>query len=191
MADNQCKFHDLMDQVLAGSETAARDLVRLYGPAVLRAVRRRLHSRLRSKFDSDDFVQDVWASFFAAPPEQNAFERPEDLAAWLARLARNKVVDAVRLRLQREKFNLNREESLQDTAAPVEQLLVAGDPSPSTTAMSREEWEALLGRQPLVYRHVLVQFREGRSPAEIAAAQKVSERTVRRIITRVLPGWIP
>jgi len=191
MADCQRDFHGLMDQVLAGSEEAARDLVALYGPAVLRAVRRQLNQRLRSKFDSEDFVQDVWASFFAAPPRLNNFKTPDDLAGFLVGVARHKVLDAVRQRLQRQRYNLNREQSLHDASRPVRERLIATQPSPSTAAMNKEEWEELLRRQPLVYRRILLKVREGQSPAEIAADQAISERTVRRVIARVLPGYAP
>jgi RNA polymerase sigma-70 factor (ECF subfamily) len=183
-------FHELMDHVLMGSEEAAQELVELYGPAVLRAVRRRLNSRLRSKFDSDDFVQDVWASFFADPPRMNTFRSPDDLAGFLAVLARNKVVDVVRKRLQLDKSNVNREESLEDAPFLVQDQLIAQQPSPSTAAMTREEWDELLRKQPLVYRRILLRFRDGRTPAEIAQEQEISERTVRRVIARTVPGML-
>lgn len=179
----------LMDQVLAGSEEAAGILVRSYGPAVLRAVRRRLNGRLRSKFDSDDFVQDVWASFFASPPRDRRFVTPQDLAAFLIRVARNKVIDTVRQRLQSQRYNVRRERSLQAEEASLRQRLISPQASPSTVAMSAEEWEALLRRQPPVYRAILLRYREGYSAPQIAAIHGVSERTVRRVLTRLLPGY--
>lgn len=183
------EFQVLMDQVLAGSEDAARRLVCTYGPAVLRAVRRKLNGRLRSKFDSDDFVQDVWASFFASPPRNHVFASPHDLAAYLIRVARNKVIDVVRQRLHRQRYDVTREQSLHACDGALEHRLVSPHASPSTVAMTAEEWEVLLRKVPLVYRAVLLRYREGQTPAQIAAAQGISERTVRRVLSRFVPGY--
>ncbi|MCS6977290.1 MAG: sigma-70 family RNA polymerase sigma factor [Gemmatales bacterium] len=189
MEPARSEFQVLMDQVLAGSEDAARQLVRTYGPAVLRAVRRKLNGRLRSKFDSDDFVQDVWASFFASPPRNHDFASPQDLAAYLIRVARNKVIDVVRQRLHRQRYDVKREQSLQARDGALEHRLVSPHASPSTIAMTAEEWEALLRRQPPVYRAILLRYREGQTPTQIAASQGISERTVRRVLARTLSGY--
>ena len=61
------EFRDAIDQICSGSEEAAWNFIETYGPHIQRVVRRRLHQSLRSKFDSVDFVQMVWASFFADP----------------------------------------------------------------------------------------------------------------------------
>ena len=85
--DDEQDFRDLMRQVQAGSEEAARRLCDVYGSHILRVVRRRLPDHLRSKFDSIDFVQDVWASFFADPPQELGFDNPNALVAYLVRRA--------------------------------------------------------------------------------------------------------
>jgi RNA polymerase sigma factor (sigma-70 family) len=182
----QQQFQALMDRVLAGSPEAARELTEEYGPHLLRAVRRRLHRQLRTKFDSRDFVQDVWASFFAALPGKPAFERPEALVGFLAQLARNKVVDAVRLRLMGQKYNVNREQPLANGPARRDGHLPARQPTPSELAASREQWEVFLQKQPLVYRRALALIRDGADPAEAAQAVRVSERTVRRLLQKLL-----
>src|SRR6478736_4128141 len=64
---SESEFAALIEQVRAGSQEAAWTLVEKYGRDVQRFVRRTLHQRLRSKFDSLDFVQIVWGSFFRAP----------------------------------------------------------------------------------------------------------------------------
>ncbi len=60
-------FRALFQQVLDGSEDAARRLHEEYGPYIAMAVRRKLPAQLRAKYDSLDFVQDVWLSFFRRP----------------------------------------------------------------------------------------------------------------------------
>ena len=84
-------FRDLLEQVSEGSEEAAWDLVENYGVTILRAVRRALDSRMRQRFDSTDFVQLVWASFFKARGRLDRFSTPAELAAFLVKMARNKV----------------------------------------------------------------------------------------------------
>ncbi len=57
-------FCTLMRRVGEGSEDAAWELVTRYGEDIRRAVRRVLNVKLRPKFNSLDFVQLVWKSFF-------------------------------------------------------------------------------------------------------------------------------
>src|SRR5262245_11453834 len=147
MLDSQQEFQRLMEQLLAGSPEAARELTEVYGPHLLRAVRRRLHKQLRTKFDSRDFVQDVWASFFACLPQGPTFDRPGALVGFLARLAHNKVVDAIRLRLMGNKYNVNRERPLAKGPSDCEYLPAARQPTPSALAISREQWELFLEKQ--------------------------------------------
>jgi RNA polymerase sigma factor (sigma-70 family) len=190
MAYNPEEFRTLMARVLDGSEEAADQLVKEYGPYLKHAVRRRLDKRLRSKFDSEDFEQDVWKSFFAALPRHETFDGPELLAGFLATLARNKVVDAVRQRTEGQKWNVTREQPLPGTVVTgIPDVLARRQATPSTMAMSREEWDRLLGQQQPVHRRVLMLFREGRTAAEIAHDVEVSERTVQRIINKCLPGY--
>src|SRR5262245_48786451 len=112
MADDPREFAGLMRRVSAGSQGAASELVERYGAHILRIVRRRLNRHLRTKFDSGDFVQAVWASFFALPLEQYNLEQSEALVGLLYHLARNKVIEAVRQRLHSQKYNVNRERPL-------------------------------------------------------------------------------
>ena len=94
MSAQDADFGTLMAQVQEGCTEAAQKLHEVYGPHILRAVRRRLHQRLRSKYDSLDFVQDVWASFFGDVPQKYTFAQPEDLVAFLSGMAQKKVAAA-------------------------------------------------------------------------------------------------
>lgn len=184
------EFATLMARVQAGCKESARLLHDLYGHHILRAVRRRLHERLRPKFDSIDFVQDVWASFFADMPGNLHFDRAEDLVAFLTAMASNKVAEAARTRLQRQKYNVNRETPLEEKTGPVAILYAAG-PTPSEVLMGEEQWQALLSTQPLVHRRILMLVREGNDTDWIAQKLGISERTVRRVIQKNLPGVRP
>src|SRR6185436_3844449 len=99
-------------RIQAGDENAARELLQRYEPEVRLVVRRQLPRLLRSRFDSLDFLQSVWGSFFqrmrTAPTE---FDDSRHLVAFLARAAKNKVIDEYR-RAASQKHDMHREESI-------------------------------------------------------------------------------
>src|SRR5262245_19959643 len=103
MAQTQ-EFDQLMKRVRSRSDGAAHELIDRYGKLILYVVREHLNSELRSKFDSVDFVQAVWASFFAIATERLDFDGPEILGRFLVAVARNKVTDMVRQRLATLKY---------------------------------------------------------------------------------------
>lgn len=178
------QFDALMRDVMAGSEAAAQQLFKDYEPLLLHAIRRRLNKHIRSKFDSLDIAQDVWASFFAEIPEKRQFESPEHLMAFLTTLAKNKVVDTTRHTLMTQKRNPNREQSLDDSQRFDKANLAGPQATPSQIVMSQEEWSAFLRRQPLVYRRVFILMVEGKTATEIADELHIDAKTVRRIMAR-------
>jgi len=183
--ERESRFRELMEQVRAGSDAAAHELVEVYGPYILRVVRRRLHQHLRSKFDSTDFVQAVWASFFAIPHEDRQFDRAETLVAFLAAVARNKVIEAVRQRFQAHEY------PLQEPDQPGQADPLRGrQPTPSEVAIAREEWDRLWN-SPDDQEQLIVRSRwKGGTVRAIAARLGVSERTIRRILGKFTFGLV-
>ena len=141
MPEQPKSLSELLERARQDSEGSAQEIVERYGPYILRAVRRRLNKKLRSKFDSVDFVQAVWASFFALPADRLQFERPQQLVDFLMGLARNKVVDAVRQRLETQKYDVNRELPLYDSSAVDAREVRAPGPTASQVAIAKEEWQ--------------------------------------------------
>jgi RNA polymerase sigma-70 factor (ECF subfamily) len=186
MAKTDDEFHGLMQRVMKGSEEAARELFREYGPYLIVAIRRHLTKRMRSKFDSLDFAQDVWASFFAESRDLRAFTSPKELVAFLGKLARNKIVDARRHRLTQKRAS-SKEMSLDDSVRVDRSGIAGSEPTPSQIVMRQEEWDAFLGEKPEAYRHIFVLLSEGKSHEEIAAELGLHRRTVDRIIQRYGP----
>jgi RNA polymerase sigma-70 factor (ECF subfamily) len=177
-------FRSLMQQISEGSEDAAWILVEHYGELIRRAVRRVLNQRLRSKFDSLDFVQLVWSSFFRARNQLDRFERPEELAAFLVTIARNKVGMEIRRRLQTEKYNLNREYSLNEPSIVQRDISDPG-PLPIDVAIAREQWNRFLSGQPNHYRKIIKLRLQGRTYQDIAILLQIDERTVRRFLKKL------
>ena len=91
----QDDFVDLIQRVRAGDEQASAELVRRYEPAIRVAVRARLTDpKLRRLLDSMDVCQSVLGNFFArAASGQFELDRPEQLVALLATMARNRVTN--------------------------------------------------------------------------------------------------
>jgi RNA polymerase sigma factor (sigma-70 family) len=185
MSKVDADFQSLMLQVMAGSDEAAHKLFTGYAPYLLRAIRRRLGKQIRSKFDSADFAQDVWVSFFAEPRAKRVFATPNDLVAFLTRLAQNKVIDATRQRTQTQKHDVRREQSIDDSTRFDKETLTANQATPSQIVMTQEDWKEFLRKQPPVYRRMFILLREGKTQVEIAEELGVHPRTVSRVMSRL------
>ena len=177
----------LIDKAKAGDQDAIRSLQRFEND-IRMMVRVRLPRPLRSQFDSMDFVQDVWQSFFRIfnhDPER--FAQVRDLRGFLAGVARNKVYEEHRRRSLTQKYDLEREEPLYIRRGnrDIPRELIASDPSPSQDAQARERLDQLLeGRSPREA-EVIELRRQGLTFEEIAAQTGLHERTVRRVIETI------
>jgi RNA polymerase sigma factor (sigma-70 family) len=179
-------FVALLERVCNGSPEAVREFLQTYGPPILRVVRRKLTQRLRSKYDSIDFEQAVWASFFAQDLHAHKFEGRDALVAYLVTLATNKVIDAMRQR-GTDKYNMLQEFSLENDFWLVDEDALAQGPTPSQVAVAKEEWERLLEAQPERHQRMLVLRQQGYSCEEIAAEVGCAVKTVRRLLDRLVP----
>jgi RNA polymerase sigma factor (sigma-70 family) len=186
MAERDNDFHSLVCRVREGSEDAAWELVDQYGDSIRRAVRRALNERMRSKFDSLDFVQVVWNSLFRARDKLDRFDRPEELAAYLVTMARNKVGMEVRRRLMTEKYNVHHEQSLDQLRARGGPDIPSRQASPVDIAVAREQWDRLLQDQPPHYRQIIHLRLQGHTYQSISEIVHLDECTVRRFLKRLL-----
>ena len=191
IAAGQGEFAPLLARVRDGDEEAARQLIETYGPHILRVVRRRLHRKLRSKFDSLDFVQAVWASFFARREEIGRFEQPEDIVAFLGAVATNKVIDETRARLFAQRHTVAREEFLEPGTPRHDEALADAQPTPSEVVALKDLWDCLLEDQPSHYRRILHMRRSGLPCEEIARRTGLTEKTVHRIIEKLVSKRLP
>jgi RNA polymerase sigma factor (sigma-70 family) len=188
MTERDTEFRRMLEQVQNGSQDDAWKLIELYGPHILRVVRRSLNRQLRSKFDSLDFVQVVWASFFKRRDEILRFEKPDDLIGFLAGMAKNKVLMETRRRLYTEKYNLEKEQMLdgQTTEEEFAEARSLRHETPSQIAVAREQWNRLLESQPPKYQQIVELRFKGATFEEIAESLQIHERTARRIMKDLL-----
>ncbi len=178
------EFRRLMERVRAGCPDAVEEMCRSYGGLIRVLVRRRLHRRMRAQYDSLDFLQDVWASFFRESPEKYDFDDPKALVQYLANLAFYKVTDEYRRRFRSKKYDLRREQPLETLGAKPGEPLdpPVRDPTPSQVAMAKERWERLVDGQPNPARTVLEMLRLGHTHAEIAEQTGLHRKVIQRLV---------
>jgi RNA polymerase sigma-70 factor (ECF subfamily) len=179
------EFYQLLDRVREGADGAVRQLLERYGPHVQAVVRQKLDVSMRAVFDSIDFLQDVWGSFFTGELERTSFKDPAALLKFLVSMARNKVTDEMRRRLHGGRYNLTREQSL-DGSARFEASALQDGPTPADLVQAQEEWELLLQGLPFHHRRILEMLRMGHTHKEIAQELGLNEKTVRRLIHKIL-----
>jgi len=185
--DQRNEFRAAIEGVRSGSPDAVWKLIAEYGPHIQRVVRRRLDRRMRSKFDSLDFVQMVWASVFRNPRELGSLEQPEDLIRYLATLARRKVIYEYRRRIVNDtKYNFSREQPLSEEDSNQADVLSTEVETPSQIAMAREQWEKLVDQQPDRDRSIVQMRIGGATFLEISQQLGINERTARKVIDRLV-----
>lgn len=178
---------DLIDKAKSGDQDAIQSLQRFENDIRI-MVRVRLPRPLRSQFDSMDFVQDVWQSFFRIfnhDPER--FAQVRDLRSFLAGVARNKVYEEHRRRSLTQKYDLEREEPLYVRRGnrDIPRDLIGSDPTPSQDAQARERLDQLLAGGSPRDAEVIELKRQGLTFEEIATQTGLHERTVRRVIEAI------
>lgn len=183
-------FDGLLDRVRNGDTEAAESLVREFEDAARRVARGRLRDTgLREVVDSMDVTQSVWLNFFVrATAGGMDVETPEQLAALLGTMVRNKVVDHVRHHTA-AKRDARRTENQSFGSAPV-----ADDATTPSTKAERHDLLAEFERQlPEEDRRILALRQEGRRWEEIGetlgenadALRKRFQRNTDRIAARL------
>ena len=178
----------LLARVRAGDETATRILLQSFEDDVRKAVRGRLPRALRTQFDSMDFVQSVWQSFFSScDQDPEAFQDARHLRGYLAGVARNKVLEVHRQRTRTKKYDMNREERLNARRGDqdVQRDLPAKGPTPSQSAQADDRFAVLIAGRPPEEVRIVELRRQGLTLKEIAERVGKDERSVRRVIESI------
>lgn len=180
--DDDRSFLELIRRVRAGDEAAALELVRRYEPAVRRVVRLQLRDpRLRRILDSMDVCQSVMASFFLrAATGQYDLDRPAQLLALLAVMARNKLASKARVAYvaRRELSPAGADEAW--SAAP------ARGPEPSCQVAWSDLLYEVRRRLSVEERRLADRRAERREWTEIAAEVGGSPEALRKQLARAL-----
>jgi RNA polymerase sigma-70 factor (ECF subfamily) len=139
---DEAAFRELMQQVRAGDESAATQLVRHYEPVIRRAMRFRMADRrLDAALDSMDICQSVLASFFVRTAAgQFDLDQPEKLVKLLVTMARNKLTSQAR------RHYAQRRDRRRTTTAPGDGELGGTQSTPSQQIAARELLQELYRR---------------------------------------------
>lgn len=160
-----------------GEVEAVEPVFRAYEPYLRIAVRRRLSPRLRSKVDSGDIVQSVFADMLRGVRDGGwHFAGRPQLLAFLHKVARRRLAD----RYRKHGPALEREHPLDE--APSRSLADAAQPRPSQEAQGREFWEGVLRACPPAHHEVVRLRMKGFRMGEIASRTGLHEGSVRRIL---------
>jgi len=169
----------LLQQLHAGDDSAAQELYRRYEPYLRKVVRRQLPRQLRSKFDSQDVVQSVWAHLLRGFREADwQFAGPAQLRAFLATVTRRRLTDRVR------HFRVAKDHE-RSIAALNPDAFPASIPRPSEIVRADDLWERMLALCPPEHHELLRLKRQGLRLTEIAARTGMHEGSVRRILRRL------
>ncbi len=167
----------LLVKLSSGDDTAAGRVFRDYEPTLRAMVRKRLTPTLRTKFDSMDVVQSVWADLLRAYRAKGwQFHDRDHLRAFLARVTYNHFL----IQCRRHRTAIRRERPMPDCESPA--LPASSQPRPSQVVQAVELWETILEDCSPAHGEILRLKRQGLSLAEIASRTGLHEGSVRRIL---------
>jgi RNA polymerase sigma factor (sigma-70 family) len=188
-------FEQLMGRLAEGSEDAGWELLDRYSTNILRAVRRHLPAKLRRTVDSTDIVQSVWKSLLRKGPSLDSLGSPDQLIAYLAGMARLKVLESQRAHSRRQPHAPNAESAAVNadtgrgerrTAVDVAQCQDLRRKTPSSIVEFRETWNLALEHLGARGERVIELRLQGRTLDEIAGELQLGKRTVQRILAALL-----
>ncbi len=181
---DDAEFAGMMDRARAGNAEAQALLLSAFEADVRSAVRGRLPRVLRARYDSMDFVQDVWGSLLAGGPDPDEFRTVAQFRRYLAGMARNKVLEEFRRRTRTRKFDLGREEPLyvRRGGSDAPRDLPSPDPSPSQEAQAEECFDRLSAGPDPRQAAIVALRRQGLTVEEVAQRLGLREWTVRRVL---------
>ncbi|MFM1801784.1 MAG: hypothetical protein RJA81_1136 [Planctomycetota bacterium] len=190
---NHDTFENLLKLARAGDEQAIGSLLKLFEREILLIVRHRLPRRLRSRYDSMDFVQSVYQSILMDwrenPPSD--FHSETQLRSYLQATASNKVLEIYRRETRTQKYDIRREVAglvrgaSAQTGASIEPKAVdpaSSDPTPSKHLQAEDLMQRLIRGRPAVVSEVVRLRAEGRTFEEIGRIVGLSDRSVRRMV---------
>jgi RNA polymerase sigma factor (sigma-70 family) len=170
-----------------GDERAASELFNRYVNQLVALARSRLSKKLQRRVDPEDIVQSAYQTFFIrASAGQVVLRRSGELWRLLSAITLNKIHGQVE-RHSQQKRSLVREINMDVVGQgfKVRADAISRNPSPDEAAALHEELEQLVRDLPLLERSIFEMMLQGKANEEISVAVSRSERTVRRLATKL------
>lgn len=172
---------ELLARAKSGDQTAWDELFKECYPQVIRVVRRRLDSPLRSLYDSTDFANDVMKSL-AANFDRLEFPTINSLIAFLSQVAEQKVIDEHRRR-RTLKRDFTRERPISGIGNDYGPIAIPStDPTASQLAQANEAHERLLDRRDETERQVVEMREQGFDNQDISDETGWHVRRIQRFL---------
>jgi RNA polymerase sigma factor (sigma-70 family) len=184
---NDSSFDQLLAQLRAGDQDAARRIFEDYGKRLIGLARGRLNAHIRAKVEPEDVVQSAFKSFFLRVGK-GQFDLTDWNGLWslLVVITLRKCGHKIR-HFHGQRNDIRRELTSQADAdnSDDDWQALAQDPTPSEAAILAETLEELMGSLKERERHMLELHLQGHSIPEISEQVKRSEYTVRDVLKRV------
>lgn len=178
---SELNSQELLQQYQDGHSDAATALFDRYVERLIALARRRIGPKLRRRIDAEDVIQSAYRSFFVhAKDGRYQLAKAGDLWRLLAAITLNK------LRGQIEKQSAAKRSI--DCEVPTDSALIAAkapEPSADEVVAIVEELHLVVDRLRPGERTVLTARLQGQSIPEISEETGRSERTIRRLLTKV------
>ena len=164
---------ELLNELNAGSPDALDSLAKDIHPQIARIVRAKKRSALKRTLDTDDLVQDVWATVLSRLDSLPRFKNRQEAIKYFSQIARRQVTKQ-RRRHFAEKRDTRRDVSLGSKVLP------ANGVTPSRELMAADR--TFLSD---IETKVLDLRLAGHSNIEIATILETNETKIRRILRRL------
>ncbi len=186
MSDSITESMLLFERLRAGHSDAADWLFRRYVRRLCALVRGRMSPKLVRRFDAEDVVQSAYRSFFIHAQEGDfVIKGGGDLWRLLAAITLNKLSKQIE-RHSAGKRDVRTEEHLSGSSQTADLFYGGpGAPSPEEDAMLQDELDWLTKDLDLEHCEILSMRLAGYRIAEIAEEVHRSERTVRRLLSKL------
>jgi RNA polymerase sigma factor (sigma-70 family) len=180
-----------IDKARVGDRAARQVLFDLYAPAVLRMVRHKMNSEMRSAWDSNDFLQEARLKLAQSDFENMHFANPDAFLGYLIWLTERIVQQAKRKLARRTEGNVNQVKPLDKLTAEELERVIDKSPEVCDVEIVEEQWRYALATLTPSNRLIALWLREGFTHVEIAQKLECSERTVRRVVVRLKELLLP
>lgn len=180
----------LIDGLHRGNAEVLRSFYADYGPMLRTIADSRLAPGLRRRFDADDVIQSTFRTFFRrAQIGYFQFEDNQRLWNLLCAITLTKLREKARFH-QRQSRGISREVAVDQTndagdSAQSDLGLVAAGPTPAAAAEFADTFDKLLASLDEEERRLVDLKLQDQTNDEAAEALGVSERTVRRVLSRL------
>jgi RNA polymerase sigma-70 factor (ECF subfamily) len=174
---SEVSLADLLESLSRGDPDAAEECFRAYEPYLRQVVRRLLGPDLRTKFDSVDIVQSVWADLLVGfRTSAWSFQDAAHLKAFLVTATRHRFLNRARRHRKAVACEVSGSDSRLADGHPSPQ------PRPSQVLQADELWDRILQECRPAHREIVHLKREGYTVAEIASRTGLHEDSIRRIL---------